>query len=498
MPAATTTMRHPTRCAPLRESRGILTGLVLFLLSGLVGGCNLDQLSGSNLPPDVADPGQTHNSIGAMATYRGALLQLRTAFAGDPNSFVPVSGLLTDELRAGDVGLIGSVTANQLIDSRTLLEFTSSGADKLTPAPIVALYGNLQKARAQAMEARGELRTYDPDSTAQIAELEAVQAYAEVLLADMFCSGIPLTTLEFGGDYTLVGGSSTADVYQHAVALFDSATALAGSGSQAGRGRVTSLAAVGKGRALLALGQYPEAGSAVAGVTDGFLYAFAFNSAVSPGTTSTFTNQNYFAQTFVVVGNTKVSLTLVDVEGGNGLPFLSSGDPRTPWATNGSNSNGVALFSPTRWTGVSPIVMASAVEARLIQAEAQLQANNQSWLTTLNALRTTCTTTAGCATPAPAGTGGIAGLPPLSDPGTSDKRVDLMFRERAFWLFLTGLRQGDMRRLIRQYKRDGSVVYPTGSYPGAYGAYGSDVTAPIPGSERISNPQFTYCINREG
>ena len=44
-------------------------------------------------------------------------------------------------------------------------------------------------------------------------------------------------------------------------------------------------------------------------------------------------------------------------------------------------------------------------------------------------------------------------LAALADPGTPAAREDLMFRERAFWLFGTGHRLGDMRRMIRQYGR---------------------------------------------
>jgi len=35
------------------------------------------------------------------------------------------------------------------------------------------------------------------------------------------------------------------------------------------------------------------------------------------------------------------------------------------------------------------------------------------------------------------------------DPGTQVGREDLLFRERAFWLFATGHRLGDLRRLAR-------------------------------------------------
>src|SRR5690606_40849192 len=43
--------------------------------------------------------------------------------------------------------------------------------------------------------------------------------------------------------------------------------------------------------------------------------------------------------------------------------------------------------------------------------------------------------------------GSLPGLPPLEDPGTDEARVDLLFQERAYWLFLTGRRHADMRRL---------------------------------------------------
>ena len=90
----------------------------------------------------------------------------------------------------------------------------------------------------------------------------------------------------------------------------------------------------------------------------------------------------------------------------------------------------------------------------------------------------------------------MPGLAPLDDPGSADARVDLIFRERAFWLFITGHRQGDLRRLVRQYHRRQESVYPTGFYQGGLSAYGTDVTAPIPPVERL-NPQFTGCINRD-
>jgi hypothetical protein len=100
------------------------------------------------------------------------------------------------------------------------------------------------------------------------------------------------------------------------------------------------------------------------------------------------------------------------------------------------------------------------------------------------------------------GTGGVGGLDSLSDPGASlsgaaadSARVDLMFRERAFWMFLTGHRPGDLRRLVRQYGRQQNKVYPTGPYPVLGNLYGTDVVLPIPTAEKISNPLFTGCAS---
>jgi hypothetical protein len=149
-------------------------------------------------------------------------------------------------------------------------------------------------------------------------------------------------------------------------------------------------------------------------------------------------------------------------------------------------------------------VVANGIEARLIQAEAALRSGNvTAWITTLNQLRTNGV--AGSIDAMwQAGTGGVAGLAPLNDPGIGSgnpdsARVALMFQERAAWLFMTGHRQGDLRRQLRQYSqywRDQSRVYPSGSYLQITGArYGTDVTAPIPGDEYL-NPLFHGCLDR--
>jgi hypothetical protein len=75
--------------------------------------------------------------------------------------------------------------------------------------------------------------------------------------------------------------------------------------------------------------------------------------------------------------------------------------------------------------------------------------------------------------------------------------VDLLFRERAFWLYLTGHRFGDLRRLVRQYERLPDAVFPAGAYEGGTGVFGTDLNAPVPSDEQLYNPNYRGCINRD-
>ena len=90
-------------------------------------------------------------------------------------------------------------------------------------------------------------------------------------------------------------------------------------------------------------------------------------------------------------------------------------------------------------------------------------------------------------------------LPPLADPGTQAAREDLLFRERAFWLWSTGHRLADMRRLVRPTSEGGfgraeNTVFPNGPYAKG-GVYGTDKFLVIPQAEQ-NNPQFKGCLDR--
>jgi hypothetical protein len=470
-----------------RSGAGVLASLAV---SFLIGGCSLDGiLKSDELPPNVRDPAITRTPEGALAAYYGARAQFAFAFgtASLGTSFVGLTGVIGDELNDRIIGNTGvlSLDTQRSIDVRQITELeTTRGVS----SDIFKSYSALQGTRGQTREAIGLVTRFAPPILQPLAgHLHALLGFTEVFLAELFCSGVPLSTVDFDGDFTARAGSSTEEVYAHAIALFDSALALAGDST-----RFADLARIGKARALLGLGDLAQAAAIAAQVPDGYRYDITF--AANPTA----------ARNFAFTG-TGWAFIVADREGVIGLDYRTSNDPRTRVTARGTNGQGFTVFHPNKYAidGSSPIVLASGVEARLIEAEAALQTGG-SWLDRLNALRTN-----GAFTTAPnptdptrtdttwnAGTGGTAGLRPLADPGTPESRVDLVFRERAFWLFLTGQRQGDLRRLVRNYGRESETVYPSGAYPGGHN-YGGDINLPIPGEERANNPNFNGCLSRD-
>jgi hypothetical protein len=91
-------------------------------------------------------------------------------------------------------------------------------------------------------------------------------------------------------------------------------------------------------------------------------------------------------------------------------------------------------------------------------------------------------------------------MTPLTNPANQTDATNLYFREKAFWTFSRGMRLGDSRRLIRQYKRTQDQVFPVGTFHKAGNPpYGTDVTFPVARTSTIdegANPNFHGCIDR--
>jgi hypothetical protein len=318
-------------------------------------------------------------------------------------------------------------------------------------------------------------------------------------LAQDFCNGIPLS--DGTGEEIIYGEPLTgAEVFTISLASYDSALALVLTpGTNAAAISIRRAARIGKARALLGLGRHAEAGALVADSIVPLTYAYNHTFAVASGSNILWSqpfSQRRYTVSDSLEGNSRN--ILVD----NVIPFFSAKDPRLPVTysisvnakdtTKRDTTKSQDGFTFSRRTALygqtTPAPVVNGIDARLIEAEAALKANDPvKMLAILNALRS-ARPTVGTITPA------VGSLPPLVDPVTPDARIDLLFREKAFWTFTRGQRLGDMRRLIRQYNRLPTDVFPEGThYRG--GTYGPDVNLPVPFDE-TNNPNFTGCIDR--
>lgn len=434
--------------------------VILGAAAVLLAGCGLLDTQ----QPNIIDPGSLGSPEGAASLRLGALADFNFAKDGDgtqgEDGLILVGGLLSDEF-------IFSTTppSEQEIDQRTTAIINPSLSD---------VYRNLHHARTGAEAAAAQLQQFvlEPDSTPDIAEMLAIAGFTYAYFGEDFCSGVPFGRVV--GDSSIFGPpQTTQQIYETALAKFDSA--LAHPGLSADDGTITSLATVGRARVLVDLGRFAEAAAAAASVASDFLYETEH--ADSP----------LRLQNAILVYTTQGLWSVADQEGGVGLPFRSTEDLRVPVDSvdddgDGFADTGLDLITPQYSLGKYPsatsgIPVADGTEARLIEAEALLQANNFSGMrTALNQLRATVS------------------LPPLGTAPNREAAIDQLFSERAFWLYATGHRLGDMRRLIRQYGRGVDTVFPNGDY-GKGGIYGQDVNLPIPLEEQ-NNPNSVGCIDR--
>jgi starch-binding outer membrane protein, SusD/RagB family len=340
-------------------------------------------------------------------------------------------------------------------------------------ANVNTAYRDAQRARLSAAQAYRGLAQFAPSRRSQAAEMLFVQAYMENLLAETFCGAIPFGDF-IEGKEVLGKPTTTTEALTRALAHADSALALA-TGTDALAAQVRNAAAVTKGRILLNLGRFADAATAVAAVPTTFQLVHEQSQS---------TRDNVL---WAWVNNAR-RFTLVDREGTNGLNYISANDPRLPAAApvrgGGFDSNVDLIRQSLFATRETSFPLITGIEARLIEAEAALQANNTTlFLSKLNDPRG-ASQTIGSITVTP------AQLPALTDPGTAAGRQNLLFRERAFWLFGTGHRLGDLRRLVRQYQRNAESVYPTGTWEaGGSAPYGRQVALPITQAEE-NNPNY--------
>lgn len=482
----------------------IALGCITLLV--VLAGCSLDDLVDTKYPPHVVDPELFETEEGALALYRGTLWSFRRGLGGSNASYVLVASRMSDETTTGryedgDAVVHNYVTDLDLFESRNYHEGAVSSDSRSNWTE--RWYRDFHQARNQGGEAIHYLSQYAPYlSEDLLGHMHAIRGMAAVYLADAYCSGVPLTEYAGAGgmDYHL--GATTHELYGWALAQFDTALTTVPDSLN-----YEYLASVGKGRALANLGRFEEAADAVRDVPTDFAYHALYHHD-SPQTQNwawALRSNRSLEQDFGTIG---------DKKGINGLPYVSSNDPRVPLVpavTQDTRYPDTEYMVPAwmvpegePWFGLSttpgengdPIVVSSGIEARLLEAEAAAVAGDPAFLDILNTLRTTCADPASCPDPAPAGTGGVEGLPPLSDPGTREARLKMVFDEHAYWLFLTGQRQGALRRMVREHGFAHDEVYPTGYFVYS-GEYGEFTNIPVPATEKEINTEYDGCFNRD-
>lgn len=435
-----------------RDSKVWPALLMTFTLLGTAA-CNTDELL-EVIDPDLVTPDNVQGEKGADLYWAGAIGQFGGAFSSGGGGMAVYSGMLGDEFH-----LSGTFPTRNEVDRREMDDRNGT---------LLGQYRNLHQARVGTRNAALRLESFVPGDS-RIAEMWSMNGYTNLFFAEFYCSGVPFSDTPNEGDIVYGDRQTTAEIITAAIASFNAAAASAGGSSDQ-----ANLAAIGLGRAHLNNGDYPAAAAAVAGVPDGWEYLVRSKTGGTNGQRNAIYEMNHSQRRW----------SLSDNEGGNGPTFRSAEDSRVPWADSGENGfdEETRLYHQLKFSSwEDDVALASGTEARLIRAENEL-ATAGPWLATLNALRS------------------AAGLADLVDPGTAAARVDMLFDERARWMFGTAHRLGDMRRLVRQYGRAQNTVFPDGAFFKG-GVYGLDVNFPIPFEEHQNEALAalageTLCIDR--
>jgi hypothetical protein len=384
-------------------------------------------------------------------------------------------GMLADEYKNSDFQ-----NTRQDIDQR-----------QITSDNTILSYSTVTQSRGYVRTALLAMQTYAPTSTADIAELYLSLGFVEMSLAETYCNGIPLGSA-LNGNVVLGPPLTTAQVYDSASAHLDTAL-LVVTGTDAGSLFIKNAALLIKARILMNQAQYAAAAALVGGVPSAYQYVWTSD----PGSNG---DDNGVWQLNLSTARITVADSFDIVNGANNivknnLPFASANDTRVPVKSGNAvtpkvppEDGSTPQFVQLIWGRDDPLPVASGIDARMIEAEAKLNAADYAgMMTILNALR---------AAPPKIGVYQPTVLAPLATtPTTKDAALNLFFREKGFWTFGRGQRLGDLRRLIRQYGRTQDNVFPSGVYFKG-GQYGSDVNFPVPDGEKV-NPAFQGCIDRK-
>ncbi len=451
-------------------------GLTLMAGTIMLAGCDVDDLL-EVTDPETVNPGTLDDPALLSTVVNGAYGEFVNAYSGG-ESYVSITALMSDEYRS-----VGSFPTRTALDKRDLQAPNQGNTPDGT-------YLNTHQARFALADAAERVEQFEGKADPRYSEMRALEALTYVIFGEAWCPAVPISSIGEGGEFVYGEGQTSAQLLGQAVTVAEESAANGGG----------NLAAMVKARALLAQGQFGAAATEVASVPTDYVY-FAAHSAEA-------INNGIFG-----LQNAR-RYSLASDEGGAGIFFVDdgtefeyqtgefpytstvvdSGDPRIPFYQDprgGFDENaGYDMFGTGRYPSRgSPTPVVTGVEARLIEAEAALEASQPGqMISILNALRADAPALLTGMFPDMIQAGTLA---PLTDPGTAEARRDLLFEERAKWLFMTGRRLADLRRLVTQYGLTEDEAYPSGLYfkPGE-GDYGDDGVFDVD-VEEANNPLYS-------
>jgi hypothetical protein len=448
----------------------------------IAGACNVKDTLLEPQNPGIIDETAVGSPSAALALKVGAMGRLKLlANCGGGECLWAESGHLADEFKNSDFQ-----PTRQDVDQRTM-----------TTSNTTLSYNQVTTTRGYLKTAIEKMQEFLPTNSADIAELYMALAFTEMSMAETYCNGIPLGKVVKGEvDYSdpAFKPLTNAEVYDAALVHIDSALTVVGSATDAASTDVRRASLIIKARILVNKKQFAAAAALVpaSAVPNGYQYIWATQASQNSDDNGIWQVNNSIARITVSdsfdIVNGQVNIIR------NAIPFASANDPRVPVLKGDQATPKVVAEDAVTPLYIQrifpnrddPMPMVSAIDARLIEAEAKLNASDiPGMMAILNQLRSDRPRIANF-TP--------GAMSPLATPATQDDAVSLFFREKAFWTFARGQRLGDLRRLVRQYGRTQDKVFPSGVYYKG-GVYGSDVNFPVPDGEAV-NPQFKGCIDR--
>src|SRR5437764_2972025 len=188
--------------------------LSLLLAATALTACNRDKILHVT-DPDIINPSNLGSAEAAEALRVGALSRLSDVTGGLQGSgslnegIFHFSGVVADEWRSTD-----TFVQRDEADSRSITE--SNAAMSLEAR-------GLHRIRTAANQAITTLRQWKPNNVADVGQMYWVRGRAEMSIAEHFCNGMPLSSLDAGNNIVYGDPQSNVQIYQRAMASFDTA-----------------------------------------------------------------------------------------------------------------------------------------------------------------------------------------------------------------------------------------------------------------------------------